>query len=73
MSWTWDTQPTGTLRVQLSGVEGNKSFAGVNTNVLSNTPDDAVEQLNKLLDIGGASAVTNAETRFTETTGVEDE
>lgn len=73
MAYIWDSEPTGTLRVQFSGSSRTKSFAGINANVLTNNPGYAVGQLNKLLDIGGNSAVVNASTKFTETSGVIDD
>lgn len=70
MAYVWDSEPTGTLRVQFSGSSSSKNFAGVNSNVLNSSPEVAVAQVNKLVGIGGLSVVTNTSTKFTETSGV---
>lgn len=73
MAWAWDTQPTGTLRVQFYGSSATKSFAGVNASVLNSSPEYAVAQLNKILSIGGKSGVVNTSTKFVETSEVMDD
>lgn len=70
MAWNWETEPSGTLRTQFNGIDGNKNFAGVNVSVLEQSADYAVEQLNKILDIGGTTAIANEASKFTETAGV---
>ena len=57
MAWIFNTKPVTTVRIQESGTANMFSINGC-TNAAT-TPDNAASQINKLLNIGGKSAIVS--------------
>ena len=70
MAWTFQQGYTATLKAKDANSNSTFSMAGVNATLTD--PADAVNQLNKILNIGGQSATVDANTKLTVTKGAID-
>lgn len=70
MAWTFQQGYTATLKAKDANSNSSFSVGGVNATL--SDPADAVNQLNKILNIGGQSAVVDANTKLTVTKGAID-
>lgn len=67
MAWTFQQGYTATLKAKDANSNSTFSIAGVNATL--SDPADAVNQLNKILNIGGQSATVDANTKLTFSKG----
>lgn len=73
MAYTWTNQPTARLTVREAGVTDTFGFEGVNSANSAGTPQQFLDAANRILAIGGKTAVIDGITRSIKEQGVEDE
>lgn len=60
---TWTTPAPATLKVRKSGSSAFLTFPGVSASNSAGTPENFLDAVNHLLDIGGQSAIKGGMTR----------
>ena len=74
MAYSWGTQPTARLTVRKQGdASTSYGFEGVNPSNSAGTPEQYLSAANRILNIGGLSAVIDDITRTVKQKGVETE
>ena len=73
MAYTWNDQPTARLTVREQGTSNTFGFEGVNASNSAGTPQQFLDAANRILNIGGLSAVITDITRTKKEKGVESE
>ena len=71
MAYTWSDQPTARLTVRKQGTSETFGFEGVNASNSAGTPQQFLDAANRILNIGGLSAVITDITRTKKEKGVE--
>lgn len=71
MAYTWTDQTTARLTVRQQGTSNTFGFEGVNASNSAGTPQQFLDAANRILNIGGLSAVITDITRTTKEKGVE--
>ena len=71
MAYTWNDQPTARLTVRQQGTSDTFGFEGVNASNSAGTPQQFLDAANRILNIGGLSAVITDITRTKKEKGVE--
>ncbi|MBR3777116.1 MAG: hypothetical protein IKL02_05940 [Kiritimatiellae bacterium] len=71
MAYTWNDQPTARLTVRKQGTSDTFGFEGVNASNSAGTPEQFLAAANRILNIGGLSAVITDITRTKKEKGVE--
>ena len=73
MAYEWSEQPTARLTVKEQGTTNTFGFEGVNASNTAGTPQQFLDAANRILDIGGFTAVITDITRTTKQKGVDSE
>ena len=71
MAYTWSDEPTARLTVRKQGTSDTFGFEGVNASNTAGTPQQFLDAANRILNIGGLSAVIDNITRTKKEKGVE--
>ena len=71
MAYVWSDQPTARLTVRKQGTSDTFGFEGVNASNTAGTPQQFLDAANRILNIGGLSAVIDNITRTKKEKGVE--
>lgn len=72
MAIQWNSSPTARLTVRESGTTNTFGFEGVNSSNDAGTPQDFLDAANRVLAIGGFSAVITNISRTVKQNGVDD-
>lgn len=59
MSWSWNTNRVGKLKGNLSNSTKLTTLNGISGNAITTTPDNTVNTVNIILDIGGKAMTVN--------------
>ena len=73
MATQWANQPIARLTVREQGTTNTFGFEGVNPANSAGTPQDFLDAANRILHIGGLSAVITDITRTVKQKGIESE
>ena len=73
MAYSWGDQTTARLTVRKEGSSDTFGFEGVNASNSAGTPQQFLDAANRILNIGGLSAVITDITRTKKEKGVETE
>jgi len=69
MAWQWQSSTQGTLRGQLNGSDSTISVKGISGNAVTTAPQNTVDQINIILDIGGKTMIVNDKLEYNNTEG----
>jgi len=70
MAWNWNTGNAGTLKGQLTGETNTTSIKGISGNAITKTPEQTVELVNIILDIGGKTMTVTKKLEYDNSEGV---
>ena len=59
MAWQWQSSTNGTLKGELNGTTNTISVKGISGNAITTSPENTVETVNIILDIGGKALVVS--------------
>lgn len=64
MAWAFNAKPVATVKIEDAST-ADKTYSIPGTTTANITPDEAAKQINRILDIGGLSAIVS--TKMTRT------
>jgi len=70
MAWQWTTKQAGVLQAQLNGVANTITLKGISGNAIMTTPENVVNTVNTILNIGGKSVVVSDKLNYDQSNGV---
>ena len=72
MAWQWTTKQAGVLQGELNGTSNTITLKGISGNAIMTSPNNVVDTVNIILDIGGKSMVVSNKLNYDQSNGVMD-
>lgn len=72
MAWQWQSSTNGKLTGTLNGTSKTLSLNGISGNAITTSPQNTVDLVNIVLDIGGKALVVDDKLKYNNTEGAVD-